>query len=162
MSDDPHTHKIHTVLQGHDQPLCGAPDPGPIDFSQPFKVEVCGECMAAGNDAGVMSEELTMRFYLGTVRERLRQKLRGLSELDRATYKEQIRSIATAGLLDPAAAPALYDEGQILAALYAIAGVRAGHYHMRRAGVRPTWAILDKGLDEIEMITVALVEGTPL
>lgn len=156
---DRRVHLMHTTI-GDGPPLCGADDPGPVDWTTPVKVMPCQACMEVGPNG--LPYELTMAAHLAKVREALRQKLRGLSEADRAAYKEQIVAIAASGLADQPAAPALYDEGQLLAALYAIAGIRAGFHHMKRAGVRPTFTMLEQALKEHEMITVALVEGTPL
>lgn len=142
------------------RPLCGAIDPGPVPFGDAFKVVPCTECMKVGPEG--LPHEMTMEHHLGEVRTMLRRKLRGMSEADRQAYKEQIVAIAASGLADPPAAPALYETPQLLAALYITGAIRAGYWQLKRSGVRPTWALLEQGLIEIEMITVALVEGTPL
>lgn len=154
------SYTIHTTIPPSNDPICGAPDPGPLDFTQPFKVMPCDECIKVGPEG--LPHHLTMEHHLGQVRSALRQKLRGMSEAQRAEWKSSIVAVASSGLADPAAAPALYTEAQLVAALYAISAVRAGFHQMKRAGVRPTWTLLEQGLIEMEMITVALVEGTPL
>lgn len=151
---------IHTVLKPGDPPLCGATDPGAIPYGAPIKILPCPDCMKVGPDG--IPENLTMRYHVSEVREALRQKMRGMSETDRATFKDQVVSVASSGLADPSAAPALYDEGQLFAALFAISSIRAGLWHLKRAGIRPTYAILERVLLEQEMLSVALVEGTPL
>lgn len=160
MADPPHEFRIHTILAGHDEPLCGAADPGPAPFGEAIRILPCPDCMAVGPDG--LPHELTMAFHATKVREQLRQKLRGMSETDRQSYKEQILAVASSSLADPEAAPPLWDLRQLYAALYAIGAIRAGHYQLRRAGIRPTWAMLEQGLIEIENVTVALMEGTPL
>lgn len=151
---------IHTTTTADSAPLCGAPDPGPVPTGVPIKILPCMACMDFGGKP--LPEKLTMRFHLAQVRDSLRQKMRGMSEADRAAFKEQIIAIAASGLVDPPAAPAMYDEGQLLAALYAIGGIRAGFWQLKRAGIRPTWSSLERALLEHEMVTVALVEGTPM
>jgi hypothetical protein len=155
-----HIHLLHTVIAGHDRPFCGADDPGPIPIGRGVKVVPCMRCMEIGPQG--LPHELTIAFAAAKAREQLRQKLRGMSEADRQTYKEQILTIASASLADPEAAPPLWSDRQLYAALYAIGAIRAGHYQLRRAGVRPTWAILEQGLTEVENVTIALMEGTPL
>lgn len=158
--DEQRVHLIHTVIAGEDRPLCGGEDQGPIPMGVPIKVQPCPDCMAVGPDG--LPHELTMAFHATKVREQLRQKLRALSEADRQGYKEQILAIATSSLADPEAAPPLWEIRHLYAALYAIGAIRAGHYQLRRAGVRPTWAMLEQGLVELEMLSLALMDGTPL
>lgn len=116
--------------------------------------------MAVGPDG--IPHELTMAFHASKVREQLRVKLRGMSEEDRETYKRTVLAVAASSLADAEAAPPLWEPRHLYAALYAIGAIRAGHFQLRRAGVRPTWAILEQGLIELENVTMALVEGTPL
>lgn len=152
-------HVIHTTIPPSHEPICGAADPGPVPFGQPFKIAPCADCMHVGPEG--LPRELRMEHHLGQVRTALRQKLRGLSAGDREAWVSQIVAVASSGLADPDAAPALYDLPQLLAALYQLSAVRAAFWQLKRAGVRPTWSLLERGLVEMEMITVALVEGTP-
>lgn len=157
---EPEVYVIHTTLSQNSPPLCGAVDPGPIPLGVPLKFFPCDKCVEVGK--ANYSEKHSMAHHADQIRELLRQKLRGMSEADRNSWKEQVAAIAVAGLIDPPAAPALYTEGQLLAALYAISGIRAGLWQLKKSGARPTYATLERALLEHEMITVALVEGTPL
>lgn len=158
--DEQRVHLIHTVIAGLDRPLCGADDPGPMPLGGALRVMPCEACMAVGPDG--IPHELTMAFHASKVREQLRVKLRGMSEEDRETYKRTVLAVAASSLADAEAAPPLWEPRHLYAALYAIGAIRAGHFQLRRAGVRPTWAILEQGLIELENVTMALVEGTPL
>lgn len=119
---------VHTlVAEGlRSAPICGQPDSGPPPFGHPIRLVVCPACMEFG-PAG-MPRELTMRHHVSVVREQLREKLRRMSEQERDRYREQVRMIAAASLQDPEAAPALYDEGRLMAALYAIGAIRSGFF----------------------------------
>lgn len=146
------------MLVGGGPPWCGAADPGPVPWGQVTKITVCLDCMSVTTE---LPREATMRYKLEEVRRDLARKLRGMSEADRANYKETLVSVAAASLADPDCAPPMFDEKQVLAALYAIGSIRAGYVQIQRSGVRPTYAMLKQAAHEMEMIIVGLAEGLP-
>ena len=147
---------LHTYKDG--ATFCGAPDPGPLRWGEEAGVRPCLDCMSVTKP---IPDDQTMRAQLERARASLRRKLRTISESHRAEYLESIRSFAAASMADPTSQPARYGEAELLAAMYALGAVRGGYFHMKRAGVRPTWKMLEQGLDEMEMILVAVAEGAP-
>lgn len=150
---------VHVLAGPGGMPRCGADGPGPIPWGQVNKILPCLDCMTVGAEG--LPREATMRYKLEEVRRDLARKLRGMSAADRADYKLSVFSAAASSLADPDRPPTLFDEGQMMAALYAIDAIRAAYIQMRRAGVRPPYSMLEQGAHEMEMIVVALADGTP-
>lgn len=157
---DPATYTTHTILNENGTPRCGAPDPGPIRWGQVNRVVACTDCLHV--EPGGLRREETVAGHLDKVRADLKIHLRSMSEADRAAWKESVFSTAAASLVDPDCAPSLFDEPQLLAALYALSATRAGAWHAKRAGVPASYAVFETALHSMEMILVALCEGTPL
>jgi hypothetical protein len=153
-------HLVHASIPPSTEPLCGAPDPGPVPLDGAFKVSPCLDCMRVGPEG--IPREMRMEAQLERVRTALRRKLAAKTDAERSAWRSSVLAVASGGLADPDAAPALYEKPQLLAALYAVWTLRATFWHLRRAGMAPTWAMIDAALAENEMTTVALAEGTPL
>lgn len=146
---------VHAVKAG--RTLCGAVNP-PMPFGSNADVSLCAEC--GRRMEGV--PEFTMDGRVEETRRLLRQKLRSFSEADRARWKDQMRTFASAALFDAPSAPSLWSHDQLLAAFYALESARAGAYEARRAGMRSTWRAHENALVEIEISLLAIVEGFPV
>lgn len=155
----PHEYVIHVVSAADRGPRCGAPDPGPIPRGVALSIVPCPRCLDVGPEG--LPEEATMAYFLKRIRLALMRKLRDAPAAERERYREQVVALAAAGLADPDSSPALFDEGQVLAALYAIGAAKAGLANLRRMGTAPTWELLNRQLDELAMLTVAVAEGLP-
>ncbi|HVV37612.1 MAG TPA: hypothetical protein VHC63_13465 [Acidimicrobiales bacterium] len=162
MADDDRSVKlerfvIHAYVPGSEQALCGAPvATPPFERIHDLDLIPCNEC--AASDA---HRSATIRNRLDQLRASQAGALRVGGPKHRAWFRQNIRNLATASLLDQEASPVFYDEAQLLAVVYMAQAIRSALYTHLKQGLPLSWAAIDALIQTCELIMLAMAEGVP-